>query len=210
MSYPSSQPPTLPPQRYYAPPQHSQQQQQQSQSSQHNVNIAALRQQQIAAAQQSLSQMSEKDILKWYREPKNRELYSNIPQYRTMFDQFDREWGSKTSNNMSYGSIILLSGFGIAGSLLLLKYSLRSIRSLRVTNAEPITDITKYISQNRDKFYLGPFYDTMNRREASLILGCRESASKETIMDRYRVLMKLNHPDLGGMEDNKYKYILIT
>ncbi len=38
----------------------------------------------------------------------------------------------------------------------------------------------------------------MTKREAALILGCRESASKEKIMARYRTLMKANHPDLGG------------
>jgi hypothetical protein len=34
------------------------------------------------------------------------------------------------------------------------------------------------------KFYDGGFEDKMTRREASLILGCRESSSKEVVMDR--------------------------
>eukprot|EP01006_Ploeotia_vitrea_P043847 TRINITY_DN66784_c5_g1_i6.p1 TRINITY_DN66784_c5_g1~~TRINITY_DN66784_c5_g1_i6.p1 ORF type:complete len:333 (-),score=153.39 TRINITY_DN66784_c5_g1_i6:871-1869(-) len=48
------------------------------------------------------------------------------------------------------------------------------------------------------RFYEGGFEPEMTRREAALILGCRESATKERINDRYRTLMKLNHPDLGG------------
>jgi len=48
------------------------------------------------------------------------------------------------------------------------------------------------------RFYEGGFEDPMSKREAALILGCRESASKEKINDRYRVLIRLNHPDMGG------------
>ena len=40
--------------------------------------------------------------------------------------------------------------------------------------------------------------EKMSRREAALILGCRESATRERIMERYRTLMKINHPDRGG------------
>ena len=48
------------------------------------------------------------------------------------------------------------------------------------------------------RFHEGGFLDKMDRREAALILGVRENASKERIMERYRQLMKVNHPDLGG------------
>lgn len=48
------------------------------------------------------------------------------------------------------------------------------------------------------RFYDGGFEEKMSKREASLILGCRETSTKERIMERYRTLMKLNHPDLGG------------
>lgn len=47
-------------------------------------------------------------------------------------------------------------------------------------------------------FYRGGFEPTMNRREAALILGIRESASKEKIKEAHRRLMLLNHPDRGG------------
>ena len=48
------------------------------------------------------------------------------------------------------------------------------------------------------RYYEGGFEDKMTRREASRILGCRASATKERINKRYRILMRLNHPDLGG------------
>lgn len=48
------------------------------------------------------------------------------------------------------------------------------------------------------RFYEGGFEEPMSKREAALILGCRENATKEKIMARYRTLMKVNHPDLGG------------
>jgi DnaJ homolog subfamily C member 19 len=48
------------------------------------------------------------------------------------------------------------------------------------------------------KYYEGGFDEKMTRREAALILGCRESAPRDKILQRYRLLMKLNHPDLGG------------
>lgn len=46
--------------------------------------------------------------------------------------------------------------------------------------------------------YEGGFEEKMTKKEAALILGVKESASREKIMERYRVLMKVNHPDLGG------------
>mmetsp|Transcript_15508 Transcript_15508/g.30468 ORF Transcript_15508/g.30468 Transcript_15508/m.30468 type:complete len:120 (+) Transcript_15508:19-378(+) len=48
------------------------------------------------------------------------------------------------------------------------------------------------------KFYEGGFADKLDKREAAMILGVRQNASKEMIMDRYRALMRSNHPDLGG------------
>lgn len=48
------------------------------------------------------------------------------------------------------------------------------------------------------KFYEGGFENPMSKREAALILGCRQSAQRDKIMERYRLLMKVNHPDLGG------------
>jgi hypothetical protein len=47
-------------------------------------------------------------------------------------------------------------------------------------------------------YYEGGFEEPMDRREASLILGCRETACQEQIMERYRLLIRSNHPDMGG------------
>ena len=48
------------------------------------------------------------------------------------------------------------------------------------------------------RFYRGPFEDTMSRREAALVLGVRESAAPERIRERYKKMLLLNHPDVGG------------
>mmetsp|Transcript_13350 Transcript_13350/g.27118 ORF Transcript_13350/g.27118 Transcript_13350/m.27118 type:complete len:104 (-) Transcript_13350:538-849(-) len=44
----------------------------------------------------------------------------------------------------------------------------------------------------------GGFADPMDRREALKILGLREGASRDQVKDKYRKLMRLNHPDQGG------------
>ena len=54
----------------------------------------------------------------------------------------------------------------------------------------------------------------MNRKEASLILGIREGAKKDKIMDKHRRMMFLNHPDNGGstytaMKINEAKEIML-
>lgn len=48
------------------------------------------------------------------------------------------------------------------------------------------------------RFYKGGFEDKMTKREASLILGVRESADVSRIRDRHRKLLMQNHPDTGG------------
>jgi hypothetical protein len=48
------------------------------------------------------------------------------------------------------------------------------------------------------KYYEGGFDDKMTKREAALVLGVRESASKQRIRDAHRKLLILNHPDTGG------------
>ncbi len=44
----------------------------------------------------------------------------------------------------------------------------------------------------------GGFLSEMTRREASLILGLRESAAEEKVKDAHRRIMVANHPDSGG------------
>jgi curved DNA-binding protein CbpA len=48
------------------------------------------------------------------------------------------------------------------------------------------------------KFYKGGFDKTINRREAALILGVRETADKKSIALAHRKIMLANHPDRGG------------
>jgi DnaJ homolog subfamily C member 19 len=47
-------------------------------------------------------------------------------------------------------------------------------------------------------YYRGGFDSKMSRREASLVLGLREGASKDAIKDAHRRIMIANHPDRGG------------
>ena len=46
--------------------------------------------------------------------------------------------------------------------------------------------------------FKGPFEAAMTRREAALILGVRETASEHQVMNSYKKLMMINHPDTGG------------
>eukprot|EP00030_Apusomonadida_sp_AF-17_P000607 a175270_307.p3 GENE.a175270_307~~a175270_307.p3 ORF type:complete len:134 (-),score=49.60 a175270_307:170-526(-) len=48
------------------------------------------------------------------------------------------------------------------------------------------------------KNYPGLFDAQMTRKEAALILGVRQSASRDEISTRWKKLMALNHPDNGG------------
>lgn len=48
--------------------------------------------------------------------------------------------------------------------------------------------------------YKGGFHGTMNRREAGLVLGVKQNATKEEIRSRHRKLMVFNHPDNGGSQ----------
>ncbi|GBG25040.1 Mitochondrial import inner membrane translocase subunit TIM14 [Hondaea fermentalgiana] len=47
-------------------------------------------------------------------------------------------------------------------------------------------------------FYEGGFEEEMTKREAALILGIRESATREKVREAHRRLAMLNHPDTGG------------
>lgn len=48
------------------------------------------------------------------------------------------------------------------------------------------------------RFYEGGFEEEMTRREAALVLGIRESATREKVREAHRRLALLNHPDTGG------------
>ncbi|CAG9462302.1 unnamed protein product [Pedinophyceae sp. YPF-701] len=48
------------------------------------------------------------------------------------------------------------------------------------------------------KYYEGGFKETMDRLEASQILGVKRSAGDERIRSAHRKIMIANHPDAGG------------
>ena len=48
------------------------------------------------------------------------------------------------------------------------------------------------------KYHLGGFEPKMSRREASLILGVRESSEEKKVLAAHKKLMMINHPDVGG------------
>ena len=45
-----------------------------------------------------------------------------------------------------------------------------------------------------------PSNSSMTKKEAYQILGLREGATKDEILESYQKLMKKNHPDLGGSD----------
>lgn len=83
----------------------------------------------------------------------------------------------------------ILIGFGIAGIAL-------GARAVRITYQRLGMGGGSLAYAKR--FYDGGFDSAMTKREAALILGCRQSANAKLVMERYRTLMKLNHPDIGG------------
>ncbi len=58
--------------------------------------------------------------------------------------------------------------------------------------------IIKKSSGKIGRAYKGGFDAVMSKREATLILGVREKATKSEIKESHRKLMMLNHPDSGG------------
>ena len=48
------------------------------------------------------------------------------------------------------------------------------------------------------RYYDGGFEEEMTKREAALILGVRETSSRDRIREAHRGLMLLNHPDKVG------------
>ncbi|KAI9596775.1 hypothetical protein BDF19DRAFT_436757 [Syncephalis fuscata] len=80
-------------------------------------------------------------------------------------------------------------GVGVTAAALGIRYAMRNFQQLPKVAG----------SQNMKKFYKGGFDDKMNRREALLILGLRETGlSKDKIKVAHRRIMLLNHPDRGG------------
>jgi len=90
---------------------------------------------------------------------------------------------------MGYNYIIPIIGLGAMGIGLLLKNAKRAAAARSAS-----TGFDNY----RAKVFMGPFQSDMTTREAGLILGLREKATKEKILSAHKRLMLLNHPDNGG------------
>jgi len=82
-------------------------------------------------------------------------------------------------------STVVAALLGVGGTAIVLRYS---VQPLAAWWARP----------RAAKRYKGGFEAEMTRREAALILGVRESAEKAKVMEAYKRMMMLNHPDLGG------------
>ncbi|KAL1920336.1 uncharacterized protein VTP21DRAFT_1482 [Calcarisporiella thermophila] len=55
------------------------------------------------------------------------------------------------------------------------------------------------VTPRLQNYYKGGFDPKMNKREAALILGLRESQlNKDRLKEAHRRIMLLNHPDRGG------------
>ncbi|KAH7842466.1 hypothetical protein Vadar_005620 [Vaccinium darrowii] len=80
----------------------------------------------------------------------------------------------------------LLAGLAFAAAAHAAKYSIRAWQAFK---ARP---------PRMRRFYEGGFQSAMTRREATLILGVRESTPMDKIREAHRRVMVANHPDAGG------------
>ena len=101
----------------------------------------------------------------------------------------------------------IIVGIGIAaaaaGGRILVK-AIRQIQANPKTISQAAEETAsrfgfKLPSLSAVNYHKGGFDAKMNKREAALILGVREShLSKEKLKDAHRRIMLLNHPDRGG------------
>ncbi|XP_062167376.1 mitochondrial import inner membrane translocase subunit TIM14-2 [Alnus glutinosa] len=82
----------------------------------------------------------------------------------------------------------LLAGLAVAAAAYAGKYGVQAWQAFKTRPPRP----------RMRKFYDGGFQPTMNRREAALILGIRESTPSEKVKEAHRRVMVANHPDAGG------------
>ncbi|EUB58392.1 Mitochondrial import inner membrane translocase subunit TIM14 [Echinococcus granulosus] len=68
----------------------------------------------------------------------------------------------------------------------------------RQVKGKQVQDLIRLAGFTTSKYYKGGFERKMSRREAALILGVPQSASKSKIRESYKRIMLLNHPDRGG------------
>lgn len=84
----------------------------------------------------------------------------------------------------------LVAGLSVAVGAITIRYGIEAYNRMA---SMPVSK-TGTVRKN----YKGPFEDAMTRREAALILGCRESSNPDTVRGRHRKLLIKNHPDRGG------------
>lgn len=84
---------------------------------------------------------------------------------------------------------ILVVGAGIAAAATVGRLAVRAWQRTSTGGS------TKTAFKN---FYKGGFEPKMTKREAALVLGIRESATKDKLKEAHRRIMLLNHPDRGG------------
>lgn len=87
----------------------------------------------------------------------------------------------------------LVAGLGVAAAAFVGKQLVTAYVKLQASPS-----IFSSVGNVGKQYYKGGFLSEMTRREASLILGLRESASEERIKDAHRRIMVANHPDAGG------------
>ncbi|KAI8367971.1 hypothetical protein EDC96DRAFT_505936 [Choanephora cucurbitarum] len=86
-------------------------------------------------------------------------------------------------------SSAVVMGFVVAGAATAGRLGIRAFQEYQKLPKKP----------RMSKFYKGGFDAKMNKREAALILGLRESqATKQKVKEAHRKIMLLNHPDRGG------------
>eukprot|EP01138_Halocafeteria_seosinensis_P005363 gb/GECG01005482.1/.p1 GENE.gb/GECG01005482.1/~~gb/GECG01005482.1/.p1 ORF type:complete len:197 (+),score=17.79 gb/GECG01005482.1/:1-591(+) len=85
---------------------------------------------------------------------------------------------------------VIVGGIAVAAGAIALRYGVEYYQAWAAKRKSSVADVSKY--------YKGDFEEEMTRREASLILGVRESANKTRIRERYKKMLILNHPDRGG------------
>lgn len=87
----------------------------------------------------------------------------------------------------------LIAGLAVAGAAWMSRAALLALRGLGARGGAGAAAAARF-----PRAFAGGFEDEMSRKEAHLILGLREGASKDAIRDAHRRLMRLNHPDNGG------------
>lgn len=98
-----------------------------------------------------------------------------------------------TGSRRSFMTSAVVVGAGVTIAALGARWGLRTLQRMRHTAS--LTGGSPFVH-----YYQGGFESAakMGRREANLILGLREGATKETIRDAHRRIMISNHPDRGG------------